>query len=469
MIAFADKLNIYKRVIIYGASRTAEDLICLLKDYDCFDKISVAVTKPQDNQATIEGLRVHAIDDFEGYKDVIVIIAGAPNLYAEMRNYAYCIGLMDCFTVEEIIDEIYENVWKSPIKSNKILLQNFLGDSYGRNPKYIAEYLLKIDPDLDLVWAVRNSEKAKSVPSYIRTVRYGSFDYYRELGTAHVWVDNNDKSIFSRKRKGQIYVQTWHGIGPFKKIMFDAPDKFSKSSLYVTEYNSSIEDIMISASAFNTLQYRRAFHFNNEVYESGYPRNDIIIYPGNIKDRVCNRLKINSQLKMALYAPTFRNNDFNISINIDSTISALEKRFGGRFAFVVHQHPNDKSIYKNGKYIDARSYDDIQELLAASDVLITDYSSIMWDFSISGKPVFLFHPDKYQYEANDRDFYISFDDMPYIESENNEDLAKKILEFDEKEYKNNLESFLSRWGSFDKGNAADKVARKIVSMIENYD
>ena len=137
---------------------------------------------------------------------------------------------------------------------------------------------------------------------------------------------------------------------------------------------------------------------------------------------------------------------------------------------LVRFHPYDRNPERRYAWCEewenVTDYDDVQELLAASDILITDYSSVMWDFSIQGKPVFLFHPDLDRYER-ERGYYLAFDQMPYIEAFSNEELYRKIKQFDEVSYKKKLTGFLTEYGSFDRGTASKVIADTIMEMIKN--
>ena len=134
----------------------------------------------------------------------------------------------------------------------------------------------------------------------------------------------------------------------------------------------------------------------------------------------------------------------------------------------VRFHPSDSDAVKGypwpAECIDATSYDDVQELLAAAEILITDYSSIMWDFSLKGKPVFLYHPDADIYRK-ERGYYLPFSEMPYVEAFDEEDLCRKIEGFNEEDYRERVAAFVKEYGSFDRGNAAKAVGDRIRKLL----
>lgn len=466
---FTERLDSYQNIILYGAGRIARELLILIRslDQELMKKIHVAVTNPSGSVMELEGIHVVSISDVSELQDSIVIIAAVPVLEEEMESYARKLGFHHFLPLRDIIDELYETIWRKPIEKRKILFMNHYGNGFGDNPKYIALELLKRSAEqLDLVWVLRHGLSGDDLPEGIRSVEYGTYEYLEELGTAHVWVDNITKSVFSRKREGQVYLQTWHGGGPLKKISFDAAGKHSRSDLFFTEYNAEMEDLMLSPAAVNSAIWRSALHYRGEILESGYPRNDIIRNPGKIPRRVRSALGLPEESGIVLYAPTFHKGAAAPEIDADKICSAMEERFHRRFHFLVRLHPDDRFTVIRGtkEILNVTDYPDVQELLAAADVLITDYSSVMWDFGVGRKPAFLIHPDNKGYEE-ERGYYRSFSEMPYIECTDNEDLAERIKIFDADSYKEEMDAFLEECGCFDRGNASAVVSDWILERV----
>ncbi len=462
----------YTTILVYGAGGVSKDFLRLISVMDAFnelkDKLFVVVSNIGDGASELQGISIRKIDEFgEHANDSLVIIATMPVLVNTIEENLQNKGFKNIVEIDEIICSLYEEIWKEPVSNNKILFSNFAGNGFGGNAKYILLELQKRRADLDYVWLVNDLDT--EMPVGVRKVRYGSLDHYRELGTAAVWVDNQHKNFLSRKRKGQYYIQTWHGIGPTKKIEFDAAETLSSSYLELCEFNSGMEDLFLSGSGFNTEMCRRGFHYYGEVLECGYPRNDLLVNQIEDVNSIRERLYLPDKCKILLYAPTFRNDglDPEQEINISNICETLERRFGERFICLVRFHPNDPAggnmSFDQG-IINVTSYNDVQELLYISDILIADYSSLMWDFSLQGKPVFLFHTDDEHYQA-ERGTYISPDQMPYITSTSSRDLCDKILQFDDISYKAKLKEYLSKYQSLDKGNAASTVVDRIMKEI----
>lgn len=454
-----------KKIIIYGAGGVARDLILLLRSLKPGLNLSVVVSNLEGNPKEILGIPAISLDSLSAVDDeYMIIIATMPGVAGEIEKGLREKGFTNPHRIEEFLDSLYEEIWKDPIDNHKIVFSHFGGIGYGGNGKYVSEELKKYADKTDIVWGVKS--RSEREPQDIRFVEYGTYEYYRELGTAHIWFDDQHKNYLSRKREGQVYIQTWHGVGPIKKIEHDA-ETISSSYLELCDYNSSIEDYFISPCGFNSEQYRRAFHYYGEIIECGYPRNDILVNRKFDGSSVRGFLNISEDKNVVLYAPTFRDGDVVQRPDLKKITSALSKRFGGEYISLVRLHPNDSlmgDVLFDDDVIDATIYPDVQELLCLADVLITDYSSIMWDFSLQKKPVFLYHPDDRRYQE-ERGNYLRFSQMPYIEATDNKDLEEKICAFDYSTYCEELEKFFTEYVSFDKGNASVALSDLIMNMM----
>lgn len=458
----------YRFVLIYGAGGVAKNLLLFLTPYMDSDRTYVVVSQKKEKEESLAGYPVRQVDEFITVKSqTLIILATMPRLALELQGYIRELGFDNFITAEEISKGLYEEIWQSKICKNKIVFSSYAGEGFGGNAKYIALDLLERVPDLDLVWVVK--KRGMPFPDGIREVLYGTYEHYHELGTARIWIDNQHKNFFTRKRNGQCYIQTWHGGGPLKKIEFDG-ENLSRSYLDLCEMNAELEDIMISPTRFNSALYRNAFHYHGEIMECGYPRNDIFWKANAARTQIRNLFHVEPEEMLVLYAPTFRIFELKEEaiLNLAAVQNAIEKRFEKKCRMLVRFHPCAQGTAARYPGMEActdvTQYSDAQELLAASDILITDYSSIMWDFSLSGKPVFLFHPDFALYEK-ERGYYLSFQEMPYVESFGNEDLCKKIENFDNKDYQKQVKSFVEAYGSFDKGTAANAVGARIIHIL----
>ena len=168
---------------------------------------------------------------------------------------------------------------------------------------------------------------------------------------------------------------------------------------------------------------------------------------------------------IVLYAPTFRK-DFSFggtSIDFKKLKEELKRKFGGDWVVLIKLHPMIASKFKNDdeNIIDVSFHEDMQELLCASDILISDYSSCMWDFALMRKPIFVFADDIEEYTKKDRAFYMPVEKWPYPVAENNEQLLNNIEKFNKDNYLNNLNSHFDFVGCFDYGNSCKEILNYI--------
>ena len=348
-----------------------------------------------------------------------------------------------------------------PLKSNRILFRAYEGRGYTCNPKAISEYILNHTNEYEIIWAFKEPEKFLYLQEKnIKLVRVYSIKYYYYYISSSVLIFNDFWSSFINPRKKQIFINTWHGSGALKCVgLCTMPHPVDKL-LYKMRH--SFGYLICGCQKFKEIR-EISFGGNIADLEIGLPRNDIFfaneLLKGQIISKVRKELDIDSSLKIALYAPTYRENFAKelYGLDISSTLSSLEKKFGGKWVLLVRSHyfnTDDSEI--DGSIIDASSYSDMQDLLLASDVLITDYSSSSWDFSLQYKPCFLYMPDLDTYKK-DFSFYNPIEGLPYPKASTNEELINNITEFNYEEFKIKLSNFYTEFGNFDNGKASEKL------------
>ncbi|MGO4496759.1 CDP-glycerol glycerophosphotransferase family protein [Paenibacillus sp. 2RAB27] len=356
-----------------------------------------------------------------------------------------------------------------PIRKNKILLFSYYGSQFGCSPKYITEYIVSNFPKdkFDVVWAF-NDIKSKQHLIGFRKVRIMSLRYFYDLCTSKVIITNYRSTDLFVKRKDQYYIQTWHSSLRLKHIEKDAEDVLPEHYVEMAIKDSLKCDLLLSGCKLSTEIFQRSFWYNGEIFEYGTPRNDMFFRRGvGLRDDIFKRLNISIQTKVILYAPTFRK-DHSLEIynlDYDEILKSLNQRFGGEWIFLVKLHPHlisKSSELPFGIQVkNVTDYDDIQELLNISDVLITDYSSLMFDFSNTRRPCFLYVPDSDDYIKNERKLYFDLKELPFINTINNTDLLHKIETFSDEAYQSNLQEFLAQIGSFEEGNACERLLKRI--------
>lgn len=355
-----------------------------------------------------------------------------------------------------------------PVKKNKIVASSYYGRGYSDNIKYIVEKLL--GKGYDIVWLTLNEKEAATLPSGVRSCRFRSAKAAYELSTASVWVDNCRK--FARyKKPNQLFIETWHGGGAQKKSEKDVVETLGPGYGEKAMRDSSHFDIMLSDSRFQTELYYRSFWYSGHVAEIGYPRYDII-YEQNaaLVKKVHAFYGIPADTGIVVYAPTFRRDHSFAPYAIDypRLLGALKTRFGRNFAALVHLHPNVANGFEQIQYdgktvINATYYPDMQELIAASDVMISDYSSVNFDFCLTGKPALRFCADLEAYAA-DRNFYYDITEYPFPMATDNDGLCNLIESFDEEAYRAGLRAFFDKIGFIENHTCAQTCA----DMVEYY-
>lgn len=372
----------------------------------------------------------------------------------------------------KLISFLYVVMRVFPIKKNKIVFCNMKGKRYGDNPMYICDELLKRNKDYDLVWLVNGD--IEGVSDRVRRVDYTFWNIIYELSTARIWVDSNMKDLGVLKRKNQLFIQTWHGSYGLKKIGKDLGDKLPLIDRKIYPYNAKMYDLMVSNSKRTSEIYRKAFWYEGKVLEVGSPRNDIFsMETSKIKDRVYDIFNIPSNVKVVMYAPTYRNNFSldNYSLDFKRLLENLNKRFSDEWVVLIRLHPQNLMEAKDfisytDTIINASEYSIMQELLYVSDILITDYSSCMFDFVTTGKKCFIYASDLDKYN-DERGNYFSMEELPFPLAQNNEELEYNILNFDEDKYQKELKNLFERVGLNETGHASEKVADYIEEWMAN--
>lgn len=358
-----------------------------------------------------------------------------------------------------------------PVDKKKVVFSSYYGRGYSDNPKAIAEAILKKNADVRLVWLVKNEKEAQSLPKEITPCPYNSAKRIWALSTARVWVDNCRK--YERfKKKSQYYLQTWHGF-PLKRIEKDAVESLPADYERGATRDSSFTDLLLSNSDFYTEVMKRCYWYDGEIAVYGTPRNDVFVNPDPaVNAKVRDAFSLSHDRKLILYAPTFRADHSTDAYRIDAARlhDACTRRFGGEWTVLIRLHPNvagqsgELFDYDGTNIADATMYPDMQELLSASDILITDYSSSMFDFALSKKPCLRFANDVEAY-TKDRNFYFSFDEIPFPVAESNDEMIAIIESFDMEAYSKKRDAFYNKLNFREDGKASERCADWIISKL----
>lgn len=369
-----------------------------------------------------------------------------------------------------LIDHFFP-VFIFPIRKNKIVVDSFRGNDYSGNCKYIVDKLIELYGEtFDIVWLAKNTEKKKCYPPSVRVVKYNSLQSLIELATAKIWIDDFRKKYFPPKKRRQIYLQTWHGFISLKYIEGDTESSLPYEYVKEAIRDGHAIDYMVSGTKKTTELYKNAFWLgkNARILEFGTPRIDAFFNVNSavIKD-VNDYFMLHDSTRILLYAPTFRNTeDYDYSLNFTKLLEEIEKKFGGNWKVMLRLHPNVKGkersyIEKNPNVIGVSDYDDVQNLIIRAEIVITDYSSLMFDAMMNEKKVFLYFPDLMTYVSEERKFYFKLSELPFSNNTLFEKLLKSIKKFDTRKYEENVKKFKSRIGIFEDGRASERIAKFI--------
>ncbi len=358
------------------------------------------------------------------------------------------------------------------VDSNTIVFESFGGKNYSDSPKYIYEYMQKNYPKLNYIWVFKNPDK-NVITGNAEKVKKGSKEYYDAYSKAKFWVSNARLPLYLNKKENQIYIQTWHGT-PLKRLANDMkvvrmPGTTTanyKKNFYA---ETSRWDYLVSPNRYSTNIFKTAFWMDEKrTWEIGYPRNDVLVNRSNDQEYI-NQIKKDLNLpegkKVIMYAPTWRDDEFvkkgqylfDLKINLEN----LQKELGEDYVILLRMHYLIANALDLNGYedfaIDVSNYSDISELYLISDALITDYSSVMFDFGILKRPQYFFAYDIEKYDKGLRGFYMDYmNDLPGEIITDEFNLAEELKNIDghKEKYKEKIEKFYNKFCSLEKGRSS---------------
>ena len=357
--------------------------------------------------------------------------------------------------------------------NNKIVMR--IGE-YGGHAKCITNQLLKSGEDLDIVWLVHNMDIES--PSGVRLVLEKNWkQYIYEMETCKIWLFDVNPLEFIRKRKNQIYIQCkhWSSITLKTFTLDDASTCTSAKIIERFKKDGERMDYILSGSEFDEKSCQSGLGFRGKAVRVGSARSDIL-FDMSVKEKVFEHFHLKPDIHVLLYSPTYRDKEFKenhkmtISLDMKGLLDTLEKKWGGDWVLFIRLHPwldfKDCGLKETHNIINAGNYPESEELVAASDVMVTDYSSIMFEEAFLKRPVFLYAPDRNEYIDKERGLLLKYDELPFPIAESNESLRQCILQFDEDEYKEKLTDFLNYHGICEDGHASERAARFIIELLK---
>lgn len=369
-----------------------------------------------------------------------------------------------------------------PIDRNKIVMWTFEGNGgYGCSPKYISEELIKRNKESGtnyvIVWLVNDMEK--EFPAEITKVKSTLWNRAYHLSTAGSWVSNTRTFYGARKRKGQCYIQTWHATICIKPIGLYRGNLFPKMARIISVYDSQMIDYVLSGSQWCNHMYRKGLLYRGRIIKTGTPRCDVLINQREEKyHQIREEYHLPEDAKIMLYAPTFRGgsqstkrtvNTDEATVDFGRLINVLEGRFGGQWYLLLRLHPQLaakmdklKTHQVSDRLIDVSQRPDMNEIIAASDAFLTDYSSAIFEANMIGIPGFIYADDLQEYIADRGNLFFDMYQLPFPVALDNNELMENIEKFDKDNYKEQTKLFMKHVGIFEDGRAS----KRAVDLIE---
>lgn len=363
------------------------------------------------------------------------------------------------------------------VDEKMVIFDSFLGKGYSCNPRAIYEEMLnqsKFD-DWKFVWVMRKPSSLQLDRGEV--VRYNSLKHFYYLAKSKYWIFNSKTPAYMYKKSNQVYLQTWHGT-PLKKLARDIEigedatfyrTQMSKDDMVKT-YDQDVEkyNYLISPNEYSTEKFISAFGVGRDkIIETGYPRNDILTnYDKELVESIKNSLGIDKSKKVILYAPTWRDNVYDVkgySFTPKVDFKKWREVLGDDYFIIYKPHylivnNIDQEGLEDFIYF-SKATDSINELYLVSDLLITDYSSVFFDYSILRRPMLFYMFDLDDYDENIRGFYIDINDLPGPIIQDEDVLLSNIKDLDTvvNDYKTKYERFTKQICSLEDGHASDRV------------
>lgn len=352
----------------------------------------------------------------------------------------------------------------------KILFMSFAGKQYSDNQRAISEKMHEMFPDYKIVWGINYNVDRGVIPDYVEIVFYRSIAYYRAFASSFCFCTNEDISPNIYKRKGQFFVQTWHGDRGFKKILYQ---NWVGKKRPIPVIDNKVTDLFVAGSVYGEKRAAKAFLYQGDILKTGMPRNDRLIGKREDTLEIKKRICISERKKILLFAPTFRDaskKKQNASINIRETMEHLQND-GSEWICLIRAHSLSKGIdveYDGADYIDVTKYPDMADLLQIADMLITDYSSSAGDFILSKKPIILAWFDYEEYNKNVRSFSFDVANSGFLIAKNQEELNKIIDTMNVNDYAQNCEKLMKYFGTYETGKSSECVCIEIDKKYKKY-
>lgn len=376
----------------------------------------------------------------------------------------------------------YELVFKFatflPAKKYVIMFESYSGKQYSCNPRAIYEHLQANNTQYKMYWSVNKNHTDLFKEQNIPHIKRFSIKWLFYMARAEYWISNSRLPLWIPKPKHTTYLQTWHGT-PLKKLGLDIEEVHmpgTTTDKYKRNFLKSVSkwDFLISPNSYSTNIFRGAFQFNRQLIESGYPRNDFLVVNNHEKAirSIKAKLNIPENKKVILYAPTWRDNDFyakgRYKFKLELDLDKMTAELGDDYIVILRMHylvAENLDLSSVGDFArDYSDYVDIRELYLIADLLITDYSSVFFDYAILKRPMLFFAYDFEEYRDKLRGFYFDFESKaPGLIAKTTEEIIREIKRIEEEGFipTEAIEAFYQRFCNLEDGKAAKRVVDEV--------
>ncbi|MEK4669201.1 CDP-glycerol glycerophosphotransferase family protein [Niallia sp. FSL R7-0271] len=363
-----------------------------------------------------------------------------------------------------------------PAQKKTVIFESFLGKQYSDSPRAIYEYLKQNHPEFKLYWSVDKRFIQNFEDRGLNIVPRFSVKWLFRMSRSQYWVSNSRLPLWIPKPKNTTYLQTWHGT-PLKRLAADMEEvhmpgtnkeKYKRNFLK----ESSNWDYLVSPNAYSSEIFARAFEFDRKMIESGYPRNDALINDNREENILAlkERFALPLDKKIVLYAPTWRDDQFygkgKYKFDLELDLDQLREELGDDYIVVLRMHYLVAENFDLTPYVgfayDFSNYEDIRELYLISDLLITDYSSVFFDYGNLKRPMIFYVYDIETYRDKLRGFYFDFEKKAPGPLAKTTDEVIHYIKLAEKEPLNEkFEEFYNTFCYLEDGDASKRVVEEV--------
>lgn len=378
-----------------------------------------------------------------------------------------------------IYKKLFQLVGLLPADPKLIMFESFLGKQYSDNPRAIYEYMVgKSNLDYKMYWSIDPRYVKNFQGKGLKIVPRFSIQWLFLLARSQYWVTNSRMPLWIPKPKHTVYLQTWHGT-PLKRLAADM-EEVHMPGVNTEDYKENFHkesrnwDYLLSPNPYSTEIFRRAFRFDKKMIESGYPRNDFLYKENNQAsiDGLKERYHLPKDKKIILYAPTWRDDQhvdngkyiFHLELDLD----LLQKQLGNEYVVLLRLHyliaENIDLTKYEGFVYDLSQHEDIRELYLISDILVTDYSSVLFDFANLKRPMIFYVYDIEDYRERLRGFYFDFEqNAPGPLVKTTEEVVHEIRHLEQNHFQlpDNYKEFYDKFCLWEDGNASKRVVEEI--------